>query len=177
MNGIAKMLFAVAFIVALGAASTAIAHGGGYGPGGPGYGHMMGPGYGPHMMGPGYGPHMMGPGMMGYGPYGGWQGDRDRWGGNLTREQAEQLENERESFYQETRELRDRIDDRYGELQAELSRENPDQKQVMELQKSLSTLEGELDQRRLEFQLEARKIAPEFGRFAAGYGPGGGYCW
>ena len=174
MRGIAKKLFIVAFIVSIGAAGTAMAHGGF---GGNGYGHMMGPGYGPGMMGPGYGGHMMGPGMMGYGPHMGW------WGGSgdrgITSEQAEKLENARESFYTETRDLREKLYDRSAELRRELSRENPDRSKVQDLQKDLSELEGELDQKRLAHRLEVRKIAPQFGGDIArgGYGPGAGWCW
>ena len=175
MRGIAKKLFIVAFIVSIGAAGTAFAHGSW---GGNGYnGHMMGPGYG--MMGPGYG--MMGPGygghMMGYGPHMGWRGDADDL--NITRQQAEQLDAARDSFYRETTDLREQIYEKNAQIRQELSRENPDEGRLQDLQKSLSKLESELDQKQLDYQLEVRKIAPELGRgFARGsYGPGAGYCW
>jgi Spy/CpxP family protein refolding chaperone len=180
MNGIVKKISIVAFIIALGTAGTAFAHGGwgGYGYGGrmmgPGYG-MMGPGYG--MMGPGYGGHMMGPGMMGYGPHRGWQGDTDDF--NITRQQAEQLDAARDSFYQKTADLRDQIYEKNAQIRQELSSENPDRARLQDLQKALSKLESQMDQDQLDYMVEVRKIAPGLGRGFArgGYGPGAGYCW
>ncbi len=184
MNGIVKKISIAVFAITLAAAGTAMAHGG-WGGGGYGYGgHMMGPGYGmmgPGMMGPGYGPYMMGPGMMGYGPgsHMGWYGDRDDTG--ISRQQADKLDAARDSFYRETQDLRNRIDDQYAQIRSELSKENPDRARLQTLQKDLSKLESELNQKQLDYQLEVRKIAPELGRgYAAegyGYGPGAGYCW
>jgi hypothetical protein len=166
MSGIVKKISIVVFAVTLGVAGTALAHGG-----------WGGYGYGGRMMGPGSG--MMGPGMMGYGPgpYMGCYGARDDAG--ISRQQAEKLEAARDSFYRETRELRNRIDDRYAQIRGELSKENPDQGRLQALQSELSTLEGELGQKQLDYQLKVRKIAPAYGRgFAAEeYGPGAGYCW
>ena len=164
MKGIAKKLSITAFILTVGAAGLAFAHGGfgGYGFGS----HMTGPGYGPHMMGPGYGPHM------------GWGWDRENLG--LTEEQAERLEAARDSFYRETRDLRDQIYDRSAQIRQEWSKENPDRSRIQDLQKEIAGLESELDQKRLDFQLETRDIAPELGRGFAGRGyrgPGAGYCW
>jgi zinc resistance-associated protein len=135
---------------------------------------MMGPGYGPGMMGPGYGPGMMGPG---YGHHRGWWGDNDDSG--ITREQADKLETLRDSFYRETRNLRDGIYDRQLELRRELSKETPDRSRLQNLQKEISKLTSELDQKGLEYRLQTKKIAPEVGdNFAGGsYGPGAGACW
>jgi zinc resistance-associated protein len=183
MNGTVKKISIVVFAVTLAAAGTALARGGwgGYGYDGPmmgpGYG-MMGPGYG--MMGPGYGPYMMGPGMMGYGPAAGPGAHMGRWGdGGISRQQAEKLEAARDSFYRDTQDLRNQIGDRYAQIRSELSKENPDRARLQALQSEISKLKGELDQKQLDYQLEVRKIAPEYGRgFAAkGYGPGAGYCW
>lgn len=167
MKSIAKTMAIIGFIVALGAAPIAFAHGGGgYGYGG----HMMGPG----MMGSGYGPNMMGPG---YGHHRGWWGDNDDYG--ITREQAEKLETLRDSFYRGTRNLRDEIYDRQWDLRRELSKETPDRGRLHTLQQEISKLTAELDQKGLEYRLQAKKIAPEAGdNFAGGsYGPGSGACW
>ncbi|MCF8053041.1 MAG: periplasmic heavy metal sensor [Desulfobacterales bacterium] len=173
MTGFAKKLSVMAFIVTLGVVGLAFAHGGfdGYGFGG----HMMGPGYG--MMGPGYGPHMMGPDTMGYGHPRGWRGDSDNL--ELSRQQADKLESAQESFYRDTRDLRSQIYDKNAQIQEELAKQNPDRGKIMDLQKSVSKLESELDQKQIDFQLEARKIAPELGEgfVGRGYGPGAGYCW
>jgi zinc resistance-associated protein len=114
--------------------------------------------------GPGYGGHM------------GWQGDRDDAG--LSQEQVEQLEKARESFFRANRGLRDEIYDKSAQIRGELSKQNPDQGQLSELQRQLSQLEGQFDQKQLDYQLEIRKIVPESNeRFAGGYGPGAGGCW
>ena len=161
----------VVFLAVIGAAPMAFA-GDGYG--GPGYGgHMMGGyGHGGNMMG--YGGQMMGPG---YGGHMGWQGDRDDVG--LSQEQAEQLEKARESFFRANRGLRDEIYDKSAQIRSELSKQDPDRGRLSDLQKELSQLESQFDQKRLDYQLEIRKIAPEVGeRFAGGgYGPGAGGCW
>jgi zinc resistance-associated protein len=155
-----KKVAIVLFFAMLGAAPFAFAHGG--------YG---GPGYGGHMMGPGYGGH-----MMGYGGHMGWWGDRDD--GGLNQEQAEKLQTARESFYRENRELRDSIYDKSAEIRSELSKQNPDRGRLNELQKELSQLESRFDQKRLDYQLEVRKILPQTdGEYSEGYGPGGGWCW
>jgi Spy/CpxP family protein refolding chaperone len=162
MNGIAKKLSIAAFILTVGAAGLAFAHGG-----------FGGYGYGGHMMGPGYGSH-----MMGYGHHMGWGWDRE--GSGLTQEQADRLEAARESFYRETRDLRNQIYDRSAQIRQEFSKEPPDRNRIQDLQKEISKLESELDQKRLDYQLKTRDIAPESeGGFAGrgNYGPGAGYCW
>ncbi|MBW1777986.1 MAG: periplasmic heavy metal sensor [Deltaproteobacteria bacterium] len=163
-----KQLTIVAFVVVIGAAPFAFARGwfegNRYG------GHMMDRGWGGHMMGPGYGGN-----MMGYGPRGGW-GDGEDLG--LSRNQAEQLEKTREAFYREIRDLQERIYNKSVELRRELAKENPDRNRISALQRELSGLESEFDQKRLDHELELRKIAPEIGgRFEGGYGPGTGWCW
>lgn len=137
--------------------AIAFAHGG-YGRhmGGNG-GHMMGPGYGGgHMMG--YGPHMRG--------YDGW--------GTLPEEDAAKIDAARDDFYKETRELRGKIDDARIELRDEMDRDQPEKGKVIKLQKQLSKLQAEFDQKALEHQLKVGKLMPE------GYqrrGVRGGYCW
>ncbi|MCG6894212.1 MAG: periplasmic heavy metal sensor [Desulfobacteraceae bacterium] len=164
MKGMMTKAAIVVFIAVIGAAPSVFAHGG-YGGHGWG-GHMMedyGYGGGP-MMGPGYGGHMMG-----------WRGDWDDLG--LSREQATQLEEARESFFDETRGLRDNIYEKSAQIRREFSQRNPDRSRIVELQKELSQLESQFDQKRLDYELEVRKIAPEIqSRYGRGYGPGAGWC-
>lgn len=183
-----KTMIISAAVLLIGAA-VAFAHGGPWG----GYGgHMMGYGYGmgTGMMGydQGYG---MGPGMMGYGQgYGmgpgmmnGPQG-RGPWA-NLTDEQRTQLDNAREKFFDDTRKLRDEIRDKQYALETEMRKDAPDAAKAASIQKDLSKLEGEFDQKAIQHQLEVRKLLPEgagvggFGRggHGGGRGFGGGYCW
>ncbi|MDA8141729.1 MAG: periplasmic heavy metal sensor [Desulfobacteraceae bacterium] len=173
-----KSMIIGAAILLVGAA-VALANGGPWGNYG---GNMMGYGYGmgPGMMGYGMGPGMMGygqgygmgPGMMyGYGPRG-----SGAWG-NLTDEQRTKLDAAQEKFFNDTQKLRDQIQDKRFALQNELTKDTPDAAKVGTLQKELSSLEGEFDQKAIQHQLEIRKLLPENTRrgFARGYG--GGYCW
>jgi Spy/CpxP family protein refolding chaperone len=175
----------IAAVVLLAGATFAFAHGGwgndGYGYGGRmgGYGgYMMGPGYGGRMMGPGYGGHMMGPGYRGdrMGP--GWgRGNGRGYGyGNLTDEQRAKIDSAREKFFDETRTLRRELDEKGFELRQELNRENPDAKKAAELQKQLSKLQADFDQKAVQHRLEMRKLLPEAFQGRGYYGRGG-YCW
>lgn len=164
----------ISAVLLLAGAAVVFAHGG-YGRGGYG-GHMMGgSGNGGHMMGygPGYG---MGPGMMGNGP--GYRGEGRGYGANLTEEQQAKLDDAREKFFTETEDLRDQIQEKRFALGGEMRKETPDSGKVADLQKEISKLEGEFDQKALQHQLEVRKMLPEKARRGYGRGNGGGaYCW
>jgi len=163
----------ISAILILAGAGIVWAHGewGGYG-GMMGYGgyggHMMGygGGYGGHMMGPGYNGSMMGPG---YGPaY-----------SDLSQEDYNKLDAAREKFYDQTRDLREKMDQKGYALQEELNKQNPDQAKLEALQQDLSGLRSQFDQYSLEYNLAVRKIVPDAARGPAYAGGGyrGGYCW
>lgn len=168
---------AIALIATLAFASYAFA---GWGRG---WGHM---GYGPHhrgMMGD-YGD--CGRGSGAYGPgYGQGRG----FGDALSQEQIEQIETQREAFFKETEPIRQRLYEKEMALGSELAKENPDADAAKALQKEISDLRSDFDQKRLEHRMEMRKITPEIGRGYRGAGPGyaqrgprgGGYgpgsCW
>ena len=137
--------------------------------------------------GPGWGRghHMMG--YWGSGPeYG--RGDY----GNLTSEQKSSLDALDRKFYEETRDLRDQIWTKSGELDSVLDSSNPDIDKAKALQKEISDLRAKLDEKTVTYELEARKIVPGQ-RLGYGHGPGygyhmgpyghmmghgpGGYCW
>jgi Spy/CpxP family protein refolding chaperone len=127
--------------------------------------------------GPGYGGHMMGRGMMGYGPeYGHMRGYYGPNGsGNLSREDAAKLEQSQDKFFEGTRELRNSIRDKQFSLNDELQKTDPDRAKVTDLQKQLSQLESQFDQKALDHQLEMRKEFPQ-STYSGGYGRGGN-CW
>ena len=180
-----KKSLIISSAVLLVGAAVAFAHGGNGGYGGPmmGYGGYGGPmmgynGYGGHMMGYGGG-HMRGyygggPMMgFGYGPQMRGYG----YGPNLSPEQAAKLDQARERFFKDTSALREKIDENRFALRIEFNKENPDAAKVKQLQKELSQLEGQFDQKAVQFRLEMRKLLPEDAR-VRGFGPGpGGYCW
>jgi zinc resistance-associated protein len=93
--------------------------------------------------------------------------------GNLTGEQQAQMEALHKKHYEETARIRDDLRDRSGELNALLDTADPDTEKVRALQREISDLRSKLDQARVDFQLEARKIAPD-ARMGQGYGRGYG---
>lgn len=178
-----KNIIGLAAILTLAIAAVAFAHDGYRGHMGGYGGHMMGPGYGGgNMMGPGYGGgYMMGPGYGG-GHMMGWDSDDGQYRrgpgtwGNLSEEDAAKLDASQEKFYNETRDLRDQIDEKGIALNNEMRKDNPDKDKVFELQKEVSSLRNDFDQKALAHQLEVRKLLPDNYR-GSGYGNGRGYCW
>jgi hypothetical protein len=102
------------------------------------------------------------------------------FGGNLTDEEIATVQKERSAFLESTRELRERHYQKELELRAEIAKQNPDVKKAAELQKEVSTLESEMDQKRLEHRLKMKKDYPQIygkgfgGGFGRGMGPGYG---
>ena len=134
------------------------------------------------------GGHMMG--NWGRGP-GNYDQDDRGYASTLTREQQDRLTDLDRKFYDETRDLRDKLWSKSAELNALLSETNPDSSKVSNLQKEISDLRAKLDEKAINHELEARKIAPDarfgggngydhmrggYGRgYGMGYGPGA--CW
>lgn len=160
-----KSTFGLAAVLTLAIAAVAFAHGGS------GYGSHMGGYGGGYMMGPGYGNHMRG-----------WDSDDGPYCrghaalGNLSDEETAKLEASQEKFYRDTQELRDRIEEKEIALRGEMDRDNPDHAKVYELQKEISSLRADFDQKALTHRLEVRKLLPDNLR-GSGYGHGRGYCW
>ena len=134
----------------------------------------MGPGWGRglHMMGNwGTGGHMME--SWGNGPD--YRGQYNRSYGNLSREQQDQLSQLEQRSYNETARLRKEAWKRSTELDTLLSEPNPDKGKLKALQREINNLNRELADTQLDFELEARTIAPNdrFGKgYGRGYGPG-----
>jgi zinc resistance-associated protein len=133
--------------------------------------------YGP---GWGRGHHMMGP----WGTAPGYSQQHERDFGNLTEEQRSQLEQLDRNYYDETATLRDQIWAKSAEINTLLNGPNPDVEKVKALQKELSDLRAMMDEKRLSYELEIRKIIPEpqfgrgyYGHHMGGYGPHMGYGW
>jgi zinc resistance-associated protein len=122
-----------------------------------------------HGPGWGRGPHMGWWGGPGYGYY----GDVGPGAANLTQEQRTQLDNLNKKFYDETAQLRNDIWTKSGELSALLNSPNPDADKASALQKEITDLRAQLAQKRLNFELKERKIAPD-ARYGYGYGRGYG---
>ena len=127
--------------------------------------------------GPGWGRghHMMG--YWGRGP--GYDGNYGRGYGNVTPEQRSRLDDLDRKFYSETADLRNRISTKSAELDVLLNSPDPDIGKVRALQNEINDLRAKIDQKGMDYEMEARKIAPgvRYGRglHMMGYGPGAGY--
>lgn len=120
-----------------------------------------------------YGPgwnrgHHMG-GYWGSNPGSCW--DYDRGYKDLSKEENNQLKELKSKFYNENARLRNEICSKSSELNSLLNTTNPDSQKLKALQRELSDLRAEMGERRLAYDLEARKILPE-SRFSGGYGRG-----
>ena len=74
-----------------------------------------------------------------------------------------------ENFVNDTAKLREEIWNKSTELDTLLDSETPDVNKVKTLQKEISDLQAKMADKRVEFELQARKIAPN-ARFGRGYG-------
>ena len=175
MKSKATKMIGIGFLVAaLAVPSVVLAHGWGRG-------HMM----------DNWG---MGPGAM---------TPHDRGYSTLTPEQRTQLDQLHRRFYEETADLRKDLWNKSAELNTLLSATDPDLEKVKTLNKEINDLRAKLDEKSLNYQLEARKVTPDtqfgdgYGRFhrphmrgfgrggMMGYGPmgsgpmgyGAGNCW
>jgi zinc resistance-associated protein len=93
--------------------------------------------------------------------------------GNLTESQRAELEKLEQNLFSDTAKLRDEIWSKSAELNTELNAADPDATKVRTLQKEISALKAKMSEQRVNFELEARKIAPNV-RSGRGYGMGYG---
>ena len=91
---------------------------------------------------------------------------------NLSPEEIEKLNQAREKFFEATRDLKLEMRQKQLELRAELAKKEPDTKRAFGLQKEISQLKSQFDQKRLEHRLEVKKINPYLGM--QNRGPRGG---
>jgi hypothetical protein len=148
------------------AAVSAFAHGPGWSRD-RGYGHMMGP--------DGWGPGWHHRGGYGYGQEG--------YYGNLSEEEIAKLDQQRSEFFKATETIRQKLYEKELDLRKELAKEDPDTSQASKMQSDISKLQSELDQKRLDYEIQSKKTAPNYNRGYKGHGPmkgygsrGGGYC-
>ena len=92
----------------------------------------------------------------------------------MSAEQYKQLDEERRSFFENTADLRQEIYQKDLDLRSELAKAEPDAAKASRLQKELSQLEADLEQKRFDHMMAVRKINPEAGR-GYGWGGRGGY--
>ena len=95
---------------------------------------------------------------------------------NLTAEQREQMESERQAFFDATKTVRQDLYAKRLELKAEMAKSQPDVEKASALQRDVSDLQAGLDQKRLNHIMAMRKIDPDAARgcFMGGRGMGQG---
>jgi Spy/CpxP family protein refolding chaperone len=156
MRTLRNVILTIAAIAVLGIGINAFAHGSkGWGGG---WGHHRG-------------------GMHYQGSYGSWYNEE------LSNEELKQFEQKREAFFKETQEIRTKLFEKERELQSELTKNEPDAYKALRLQKEISDLRSQFDQKRIGHMVEMRKLNPKAGHGLPGspmmgYGSSkGGYCW
>jgi len=148
------VIFAIAAVVALSVTAYA-GRGMGYGPGS---GQCQGIREGSGGQRPGH--------MMGYGHGSGYMM------GNLTEDEAKKINDERDAFFKATEDLRQDIYAKEMELNSELAKKNIDTEKAAKLQKEISGLESNFDQKRLEHMIKMKKLNPNLARGFGGGCPG-----
>ena len=94
-------------------------------------------------------------------------------GGDLTDNQKAELEKLHQQYVDDTAKMREEIWNKSAELDTLLNSSNPDPKKAKDLQREISDLKTKMSDKRLDFELKARKIAPN-ARSGRGYGKGYG---
>lgn len=90
--------------------------------------------------------------------------------GNLSDEEIQKMDAQREAFFKSTEDLRQNIYQKELALESEFAKKNPDAKNAAKLQKEISDLRAQIDQKRIAHMIEMKKINPGLG---SGYmGPG-----
>ena len=113
----------------------------------------------------GWGHHMMGSSDRDY-RYGHMY---ERGYGSPSDAERSKLKELDRKYYEETEGIRNQILKKSEEFSALLDSPNPGQEKVKALQREISDLRAKLDQKKLDYELEARKIVPDY-RFDSGYG-------
>lgn len=96
---------------------------------------------------------------------------------NLTEDQIKQMESERNAFQTATTDIRQRISEKRQALHTELAKQAPDAAAAATLQKEISDLQAQFDQKRLTHIFNMKKIDPNFVEgpgMGHGMGPGMG---
>jgi zinc resistance-associated protein len=132
--------------------------------------------------GRGYG-HMMGHDSWGPGMHGGYMYDQRGDYDNLSADEIAKLDQQRAEYLKATENIRQKLYEKELALRSELAKEDPDTGKASTLQSDISKLQSNLDQERLNYEIKARKSAPNYNRGSGGYGPmmsysprGSGYC-
>jgi Spy/CpxP family protein refolding chaperone len=103
------------------------------------------------------------------------------YGVDLTDEQKEQIAGIQETFYNNTSDIRQALKEKNLELRLILTKENIDAKKAKAVQKEISVLQGKFAEKRVDYMIKLKKIAPEINMGyghkmgGKGYHGGGGF--
>ena len=108
----------------------------------------------------------------------GFNQDCPRYGGqnawaDLSQDQRDQLSALRQKFIDETYELRSAKFQKQQEIRMLMETSNPDRAKLDRLSQEITDLQKQVRDKRIDFQLSAKKISPELG-MGAGFGQGHG---
>ena len=81
---------------------------------------------------------------------------------NLTDDQIQQMQAEQNAFRTATDDIRQQLNEKRQALHTELAKQTPDAATAEALQKEISDLQAQFDQKRLTHILEMKKIDPDF---------------
>ncbi len=109
-------------------------------------------------------------GHRGGGRHRGWSGNTG-YQANLSDEDLNRINKQRQEFFEQTRSLRGNLYQKQLELRSELAKQGPDSGEAATLQKDISDLRSQLDQKRVEHRIRMQKENPGF---FAGRGNGRG---
>ena len=172
MRTLRNVILTITAIAVVGIGISAFAHGGGMG---------RGSGWSHHQGGMNYQGGNRYDGHMGMGYRGGYGYGNDN---QLSQDDYRQFEQQRDGFFKDTQDIRSKLFEKERELQSELAKSDIDASKASQLQKEISNLQSEFDQKRIDHMVEMRKLNPNVGRgFISGgpmmgYGSSrGGNCW
>lgn len=97
---------------------------------------------------------------------------------DVNEEDWKKMDQEREAFFKDTEALRQKIYEKEMALRSELAKSAPDAANAAKIQKELSDLQGQFDQKQLDHMIKMREVNPNAGRgqmMGRGRGYGMGY--
>lgn len=89
---------------------------------------------------------------------------------DLSDEDIRKMDEQRETFYKSTEDLRQILYEKRLALESEFAKKNPDTKNALNLQKEISDIRAQMDQKRIEHMIEMKKINPRLGTGSMGPG-------
>ncbi len=109
---------------------------------------------------------------------GGYGHGQQGYNGNLSTEEIAKLDQQRADFFKATDSTRQKLYEKELALQSELAKENPDTGKASNLQGEISRLQSDFDQKRLDYEIQARKSVPNYNQDRGSHGSmmSGGYC-